>query len=110
MLPRSLPYATRHPKNGRQKKPGHFGRDDRKYYAQRATAVGSDEVGTGRRKADPSYRSQSARAGFGMTIFRLGVAKGRIRETKPPATVRGRYIPCERLMQVAANAMWRTKS
>src|SRR5260370_28398601 len=31
-------------------------------------------------------------SGFGMTIFRLGVAKGRIREPKPPATVRGRYI------------------
>ena len=31
-------------------------------------------------------------SGFGMTIFRLGVAKGRIHETRLPATVRGRYI------------------
>src|SRR6266851_4672119 len=31
-------------------------------------------------------------SGFGMTIFRLGAAKGPRRGTRPPATVRGRYI------------------
>ncbi len=71
-------------------------------------AVGSSEVDQGKsRSLTPLAKSAS---GFGMTIFRLGVAKGRIHETRLPATVRGRYIACERLMQVAANAMWRTKS
>ncbi len=61
-------------------------------------------------KAKSRSPARQDASGFGMTIFRLGAAKGPRRGTKPPATVRGRYIACERLMHVAANAMWRTKS
>ncbi len=75
MLPRSLRYAIPHPKNGRQKKPGRFGRDDRKCCAQKATAVGLGEVDAAKRKAGPS-------APLGMTIFRLGAACGTV-ETVP---------------------------
>src|SRR6266851_6390846 len=48
--------------------------------------------GHGKAKSRSHTPLAKCASGFGMTIFRLGAARGRIRETRPPATVRGRYI------------------